>query len=122
MVCTRPFHHDKKKLLYELYIHNFIIPIENQWNPLLYIGDIHLRALMSWMHNEANYDRQLNNYRDEEIIEPMPLRAKSKKLEEILRYYFKLTYGDVHKEIRKKIFEARTKVYAEYDNMPYFFF
>lgn len=47
----------QQNLLCELYVHNFIIPIETQWNPLLYIGDIHLRALMSWMHNEANYDR-----------------------------------------------------------------
>ena len=51
-------------------MHNFVIPTETQWNPLLYIGDIHLRALMSWMHNEANYDRQLNNYRDDERTEP----------------------------------------------------
>ena len=34
-------------LLCELYLHNFIIPLETQWNPLLYIGDIHLRSLMS---------------------------------------------------------------------------
>ena len=66
-------------------MHNFIIPSETQWNTLLYIGDIHLRALMSWMYNEANYDRQLNNYKDEERTEPLPLRAKSSKPEEILR-------------------------------------
>lgn len=33
-----------------------------------------------------------------------------------------MIYGRIHKEIRKQIFEARTKFYAEYDNMDYFFF
>ena len=37
----------QKNLLCELYLHNFIIPQETKWNPLLYIGDVHLRALMS---------------------------------------------------------------------------
>ena len=54
----------KKNLLCELYLHNCIIPQETEWNPLLYIEDVHLRALLSWMHNETNYDRQLDTYRD----------------------------------------------------------
>ena len=77
---------------------------------------------MSWMHNEANYDRQLNNYRDDERTEPLTLRAKSSKPEEVLRDWFKLTYGDKNKEIRDKIFVARTKIYVDYENLPYFSF
>ena len=56
----------QQNLLCELYVHNFVIPAETEWNPLLYIGDVYLKARMSWMSNEANYDRQLVNYRDEE--------------------------------------------------------
>ena len=82
-------------------MHNFIIPRETQWNPLLYIGDIHLRDLISWMYNEANYERQLNNYRDKERTKPLSLRAESDKPEEILRDWFRISYGDKHKEIRK---------------------
>ena len=74
------------------------------------------------MHNEANYDKQLNNYRDEERIEPLPLKVESNGPKEILRDWFRLTYGYVQNEIRKKIFEAKTKVYTKYDNMPYFSF
>ena len=48
---------------------------------------------MCWMHNEANYDRQLNNYRDDERIEPLTLRAESSKLDEVLIDWFTLTYG-----------------------------
>ena len=77
----------------ELYVYNFVIPSETKWNPLLYIGDAYLKALMSWMSNEANYDRQLNDYRDEERVEPLPLRAKSSQPDEMLRDWFTLTYG-----------------------------
>lgn len=82
-------------------MHNFIIPKETQWNPLLYIGDIDIRALMSWMQNEANYDRQLDNYRDQERIETLPLRAESNTLEEILRDWLRLTYEHINKDIIK---------------------
>ena len=67
----------QQNLLCELYVHNFVIPTETEWNHLLYIGDVHLKAFMSWMSNEANYDRQLNDYRDEERVEPLLLRAES---------------------------------------------
>ena len=63
-------------LLCELYVHNFFIPAKTEWNPFLYIGDVHLKALMSWMSNEENYDRQLNDYRDEERTETKIFRTK----------------------------------------------
>lgn len=69
----------QNNFLCELYLHNFIIPQETEWIPLLYIGDVHLRAFMSWMHNEINYDWQLDTYRDVERSEPLPLRAESHK-------------------------------------------
>ena len=56
----------QQNLLCELYVHNFVIPTETEWNPLLYIGDVHLKALMSWISNEENYDRHLNDYKEEE--------------------------------------------------------
>ena len=33
-----------------------------------------------------------------------------------------MTYGKRNPELREKIFFARTKVYAEYENFPYFVF
>ena len=106
----------------ELYVHNFVIPTETEWNHLLYIGDVHLKALMSWMSNEANYDRQLNDHRDEEKVEPLPLRAESSKPDEMLQDLFTLIYGNRNPKVREKIFSTRTKVYVEYENFPYFVF
>ena len=89
---------------------------------MLYIGDVHLRTLMSWMSNEENYDRKLNNYRDEERIEPLALREKSNKLDEILRDWFTLTYGKKNLEVRDKIFVTRANVYFDYNFFSYFSF
>ena len=94
----------QKNLLCELYMHNFIIPQDTQWNPLLYIRDVHLRALMSWMANETNYDPQLDAYREFERSEPLPLWAESSKPDELLRDWFRLTYGGLKLEIREKVF------------------
>ena len=103
----------QKNLLCELYLHYFIIPHEIEWNPLLYIGDIHLRVLMSWMYNKTNYDRQLNAYRDLEKSEPLPLWDESRTPDDLLRDWFRLTYGKLKLEIREKVFVEREKVYRD---------
>ena len=74
------------------------------------------------MSNKENYDRKLNNYRDEERTEPLPLRAESCKPKEVLRDWFKLTYGNKNKEVRDRIFSTITKAYVDYENLPYFVF
>ena len=112
----------QQNLLCKLYVHNFVIPSETEWNHFLYIGDVYLKSLMSWMSNEENYDRQLNNYRDEEGAKPLSLRVESSKLDEMLQDWFTLTYGNKDPIVREKIFSARTKVYVAYENFPYFSF
>ena len=77
---------------------------------------------MSWMQNEENYDRQLNNYRDDERTKPLPLRAESGKPDEVLRDWFTLTYRDKNEGRRRQIFATRAKVYTDYENLPYFTF
>lgn len=41
-----------KYLLYELFLHNLVVPNNKYWNPILYVGDIQLKTLMSWIQNE----------------------------------------------------------------------
>ena len=71
------------------------------------------------MSNEENYDRQLNNYRDEERTEPLPLRTERNKLE-VLRDWFRITYWDKNQEVRDRIFTTKTKAYVDYENLPFF--
>ena len=110
----------QKNFLCEIYLHNFIIPHETKWNPFLYIGDVHLKALMSQIHNEKNYDRQLNAYRDLEKYKPLPLQVESHKPDDLLQDYFRLTYGKPKPKIREKVFVKREKVYRYYQTLPNF--
>lgn len=48
-------HEATKNFLCEFYLHNYAVPNDNDWNPLLYIDDIHIRAPMSWIQNENNW-------------------------------------------------------------------
>ena len=50
------------------------------------------------------------------------LREESSKLDEMLWDWFTLTYQKRNPKIREKIFATKTKVYAEYENFPYFAF
>ena len=72
------------------------------------------------MHNETNYDRQLDVYKELEKSEPLSLRAKSCKPNEILRDWLKLTCRGLKLEIREKVFLEREKVYREYEALPNF--
>lgn len=66
-----------KNMLCEMYLHNFIVPNDPDWNSLLYIGEIHLRAFMSWIQNEVSWGKQFETYMERELHTPLPLRAKS---------------------------------------------
>lgn len=68
-----------KNFLYEFYLHNYIVPDDVDWNPLLYIGDIYLRPLMSWVQNEIARGEQFQIHRKEELDLSLPLRAESRE-------------------------------------------
>ena len=72
------------------------------------------------MHNETNYDRQLDSYRDLEKSEPLLLWVESHKPYDLLRDWFRLTCGRLKPKIREKVFEEREKVYREYQTLPNF--
>lgn len=100
--------------LCEFYLHGFLIPFETEWNPLPYIGDIHLREFMSWATNEVNYGRQWETYEEAEKIEPVPLRSQSSNPHVMLKDWFDLTYGINNVSAREKIFDIRKQVYDEF--------
>lgn len=93
--------------LCEFYLHGFIIPSETKWNPLLYIGNIHLRSLMSWAANEANYGRQLEAYEEAERDEPIPLHPESSDPYTMLKTWLTVAYGHNNNTVRMKIFDLK---------------
>lgn len=56
-----------KNLLCEFYVHNYVVLNDVDWNALLYIRDIQLRALMSWMWNEIARGEQFQVHKKEEL-------------------------------------------------------
>ena len=75
---------------------------------------------MSWIHNETNYDSQLDTSKDLEKSEPLPLQAESHKPYDLLCDWFRLTCGRPKLEIREKVFEESERVYREYHTLPNF--
>ena len=59
------------------------------------------------MHNETNYVRKLDTYRDLEKSEPLPIWVESHKPYDLLRDWFRSTCGRPKLEIREKVFEKR---------------
>lgn len=60
-------------------MHNYVVTSDSEWNPLLYIGDIHIKALMSWIQNEINMGAQAKTHGDVEFDFPLPLRKEVKE-------------------------------------------
>lgn len=50
----------------EFYLHNLVFPYNSEWNPLLYVGDLQVRALCSYMHNEDNKGDYAKRYKEME--------------------------------------------------------
>ena len=60
-----------KNLLYELYLHYLVAPDNIEWTSLLYVADVYLRVVMSWMHNDISREHQVTPYMDNEMIVPL---------------------------------------------------
>ena len=72
-----------KNLLCELYLHNLAMPNDTEWNSLLYIGDVQLRAVMSWMENEISREHQVTPYRNNEMKVPLFMRPEVQNTRQI---------------------------------------
>lgn len=96
-----------------------MIHSNTEWNPLYYIGDVHLRALMSWMRNEANYGKKWEVYVEKERNELLPLRPKGRTPYKLYLDWLRVTYGSLKLECRDNIFDIREHVYKEFLKIPY---
>lgn len=67
-----------KNLLFEFYLYNYDVSSDNEWNPLLYIGDNQLKALISWMQNEIGMGTHARMHKNLEFDYPLPFRAEAK--------------------------------------------
>jgi len=49
----------EKYFLYELYQHNFLLSLNKKWNPNLDVGDVQLRAFVSYLRNQDSWVESL---------------------------------------------------------------
>lgn len=42
-------------LMCEFYLHGYLLHLDKEFNPILYVGEIHLRALTSYTFNQINW-------------------------------------------------------------------
>lgn len=54
---------ERKNLLYELYLHNYVLLKKLSWSPNPYIGVVQLRAFMYWIQNKTTRFRVAKNYK-----------------------------------------------------------
>lgn len=87
-----------KNLLCDFYLHNYVVTQDQDWYPLLYVGDIQLRAFMSWVQIEIIWGQQYNAYRKMESNIPLAIRVESRNPREIYREWHKIllrpSYGN----------------------------
>lgn len=69
-----------RNLLCELYLHNYVVPFDIEWNPMLNIKHIHLKALMSWIQNEISMGNSLGHTRIWSLIFNYRLELRPKIL------------------------------------------
>lgn len=64
--------------LCDIFLHNLAVLDNREHNPLLCIGDIQLRSLISWIKNKINRDVHAKSYRELEEEIPLYLRPKDR--------------------------------------------
>lgn len=52
------------------------MPNDTEWNSLLYIGDVKLKALMSWRQNEISREYQVAPYKENKMTTPLLMRLE----------------------------------------------
>lgn len=91
-------------MICEFYLHNYVVASDSEWNPLLYIGDIHIKALMSWIQNEISMGAQAKAYKDFEFDCPLALRKEEKEPRVLYYEWHKLL---VRNDVRNLVLPMR---------------
>lgn len=103
-----------KNLLCKFYLHNYAVTFDSEWNPLLYISDIHIKALMSWVENEIGMGTQAKAYRNLKFDCPLPLRAEAKD-PQLLHYDWQKLLARL--DVRSQVLPMREEIFQAYEHL-----
>jgi hypothetical protein len=94
--------------LCEYYLYNYVFPDETKWNPLMFVGDLQVRALASYYKNEKFRGEIMEEYEEREKCVALPIWKESKTPCVVIDEWMKLLD---HKGVGNKIMKIRAKYY-----------
>ena len=51
-----------QNIMFELYMHNYLLRYDKKFNPVLYVGDVQLRAFLSYTINQVKWKKALDSF------------------------------------------------------------
>jgi len=99
---------EEQDQLYEYYLHNYVVSEDAEWNPLIYVGDLQVRAMASYFRNEKLRGEIMQAYTKREKSIALPIRRESKIPESIIAEWRQLLE---HKGVGRKIVNLRLQDY-----------
>jgi hypothetical protein len=74
-------HHDvpTQHLMCEFYLHGYLLRLDREFNPVPYVGDIHLRALTSYTFNQISWQKAFNTFESNQVTKPFIVRGEHER-------------------------------------------
>lgn len=94
--------------LCEYDLQNYVVPEETEWNSLIFVGDLQVRALASYYSNEQFKGEIMEEYEEREKLVTLLIRKYSKDPNALIDEWLKLLD---HKGVGRKIVKVKTKDY-----------
>ena len=90
------------------------MPNNREWNPLLYIGGIHLRSLVSWIQSKVHREVHVKSYRELEEENTLFLMLEARDPKTHYYDWTKITPSDTRSCV---IYPLRDATFDEYVKM-----
>jgi hypothetical protein len=98
---------ERRNLLCEFYLHNYLLPDNIDWNPNHFIGDINLRDFQFVLENELKRAHEKELYKGEEMIVPLWIRPETTSITTIFKNHKKRMS---HPKIRAVMTQVQNEV------------
>jgi len=63
----------------DFYLHRYLLRLDKEFNPVPYVGDIHLRALTSYTFNQISWKKAFNTFKSNQVTKPFLVRGEHER-------------------------------------------
>lgn len=63
-----------QRLMCELYMHEYLLRVDREFNLVPYVGDIHLSTLTSYTFNQISWQKAYNTFESNKVMKPFMVR------------------------------------------------